>query len=381
MAFGLVFAGGGVRGAYHIGVWKALNEMNIDICAVSGTSIGAINGALFVQGMLETAEKLWEDIALSDIVTLPPELESEKNLFGIKNIIKLAAISYKNAGLDMKPLEKLLNSIIDEEAFRRSSIDFGLTTYSVTEKKLVTITKNEIPSGSLVQYLMASACLPGFKLREIGSEKFIDGGMLDNMPVDILIKQGITDIITVDVKGIGVYRDFNTSGCNIIPIECRQPRTGTMDFNTDGIKNSIAEGYLDCLRTFGKLFGNECYFDINEYTSVYSRFGKKFADGIQYAAKAFGIPTLRVVEFDTLIKEVMAAYLIQKEISPAYGENKFAELITAVRQSELDDKAVICILADILEKDGSDFAKSKMDILGKRYDAASAILYLKKRIS
>ena len=89
MAFGLVFAGGGVRGAYHIGMWKALNEMKIDVCAVSGTSIGAINGALFVQGMLETAEKLWNDIELSDIVTLPPELACEKNLFGIKNIVKI----------------------------------------------------------------------------------------------------------------------------------------------------------------------------------------------------------------------------------------------------------------------------------------------------
>ena len=381
MAFGLVFAGGGVRGAYHIGVWKALNEMNIDVCAVSGTSIGAINGALFVQGMLETAEKLWNDIELSDIVTLPPELACEKNLFGIKNIVKIASASYKNDGLDMKPLEKLLDSVINEEAFRHSSIDFGLTTYSVTEKKLVTITKNEIPYGSLIPYLMASACLPGFKIREINQKKFIDGGVLDNMPIDILAKKGIADIITVNAKGIGVYRDFNTSGCNIIPIECNQPHTGTMDFDKDGIKNSITKGYLDCLRTFGRLFGKECYFDIKEYTRVYSRFGEKFADGIQYAAKAFGIPLLRVVEFDTLVKEVIAAYLIQKEITPSYGENKLAELLTAVKQSRLDDKTVICILADILEKDGFDFAKSKLDILGKYYDAASAILYLKKRIS
>lgn len=74
MSFGLVLAGGGVRGAYHIGVWKALKEMNIDVCAVSGTSIGAINGALFVQGELDTAMELWERTALDDIVSLPPEL-------------------------------------------------------------------------------------------------------------------------------------------------------------------------------------------------------------------------------------------------------------------------------------------------------------------
>ena len=382
MTFGLVFAGGGVRGAYHIGVWKALREMNIDVCAVSGTSIGAINGALFVQGALETAQKLWEDIALSDIVALPPELEAEKNLFGIKSIVKIAAEAYKNAGLEMKPLEDLLNRVIDEDAIRSSPIDFGLATYSLTEKKLVTIDKSQIPHGSLIQYLMASACLFGFKLREIGNEKFIDGGMMDNMPIDILVKKGISNIITVDVKGIGLCRDFNTSGCNIIPIECGAPHTGTMEFDRTGIRDSITEGYLDCRRAFGELFGRECYFDISEYTAVCSRFGKKFADGIQYAAKAFGIPLLRVVKFDTLVKEVMAAYLIQKEITPPVpeGKNKFIELINAGKQTKPDDKSVICTLVDILEHDGFDFAKSKMDILGRRYDAASAILYLKKRI-
>ena len=50
MEYGLVLAGGGVRGAYQIGVWKALKELKIKVSAVSGVSIGAVNGALFVQG-------------------------------------------------------------------------------------------------------------------------------------------------------------------------------------------------------------------------------------------------------------------------------------------------------------------------------------------
>ena len=48
MEYGLVLAGGGVRGAYQIGVWKALKELKIKVSAVSGVSIGAVNGALFV---------------------------------------------------------------------------------------------------------------------------------------------------------------------------------------------------------------------------------------------------------------------------------------------------------------------------------------------
>ena len=48
MEYGLVLAGGGVRGAYQIGVWKALKELKIKVSVVSGVSIGAVNGALFV---------------------------------------------------------------------------------------------------------------------------------------------------------------------------------------------------------------------------------------------------------------------------------------------------------------------------------------------
>ena len=68
MEYGLVLAGGGVRGAYQIGVWKALKELKIKVSAVSGVSIGAVNGALFVQGSKTKAERLWNKIAIGDIV-------------------------------------------------------------------------------------------------------------------------------------------------------------------------------------------------------------------------------------------------------------------------------------------------------------------------
>ena len=47
--YGLVLAGGGTRGAYEVGAWKALKELDIEITGIVGTSIGAINGALFLQ--------------------------------------------------------------------------------------------------------------------------------------------------------------------------------------------------------------------------------------------------------------------------------------------------------------------------------------------
>ena len=57
--FGLVLEGGGARGAYHIGAYKAIKELDIEIGGIAGTSIGAINGAMMVQGDYDLLEKVW----------------------------------------------------------------------------------------------------------------------------------------------------------------------------------------------------------------------------------------------------------------------------------------------------------------------------------
>lgn len=365
--FGLVLAGGGVRGAYHMGVWKALRETDTEISAISGSSIGAINGALVAQGSFETALEMWERISLSDIVSLPGELKSETDLFDLKNIAKLARLARRGENITMEPLERLLHRVIDEDAVRSSPVSFGLTAYSLTEKRLVTLYKEDIPKGKLIPYLMASASLPGFKPRGIDGEKFIDGSVGNTMPVDMIMRRGIDDIITVNVRGVGFYRDFNTSGRNIIPIEWKHAALGTMEFDGAAIKRCIREGYLDTLRTFGRLWGSECYFDIAEYESVKSRYGDGIINGIQHAAKAFGVDCLRVAAFDELVKEVTDIYAseLRRETKPELPA--------------LDDKGLILGLAAALSSEGFGFAKSKLDILGKNYGAASALVYFKRK--
>ena len=66
--YGLVLAGGGTKGAYEVGAWKALKELNINITAIVGTSIGAINGALFLQDNYEKIIELYDNIKFEDLV-------------------------------------------------------------------------------------------------------------------------------------------------------------------------------------------------------------------------------------------------------------------------------------------------------------------------
>ena len=67
----LVLGGGGSRGAYELGVWQALREMGIGIDMVTGTSIGAINGAMVAQGAYETAVSLWNNIETAHVIDMP----------------------------------------------------------------------------------------------------------------------------------------------------------------------------------------------------------------------------------------------------------------------------------------------------------------------
>ena len=63
----IVLAGGGSRGAYQLGVWKALREMGVDYQLVTGTSVGALNGTLMVQQDYEKACQVWENITSEDM--------------------------------------------------------------------------------------------------------------------------------------------------------------------------------------------------------------------------------------------------------------------------------------------------------------------------
>lgn len=374
MKYGLVLAGGGVRGAYQVGVWEALQKLGIKVSAVSGASIGAVNGALFVQGDCKTAKKLWQGITLEDIVTLPDGMKKEDNLFRFKNFADIAAEICKNSGLDMSPFERLLYTVIDEKKLRKSPVDFGISAFSVTKKNAVYKFKEDIPQGRIVEYLMASACIPGFKPKAVEADRFLDGGVSNNMPVNMLIEKDIDNIITVDVKGVGVYRSFNLAGRNIISIRCEKPQTGIMEFDKTGIERSMDEGYIDCMKAFGRVEGDIYSFDAADYRKARMKYSKELIEGVERAAKAFDVDTIKIYTVDELIRLTMDAYNSYSEKSDiAVKESVFDK----IRQA--DDNAFVAWLVKILESGKSDFVKGRMSVLGENYDAASAIMYFKNQ--
>ena len=201
--YGLILAGGGARGSYQLGVWKALQEMNIKIAAVAGTSVGAINGAIFAQKDFELAKRVWENIdydVIFDFALFDAEKRSkmsfQEKIDYVKNIIK-------NRGLDTHALKVLLSQNIDEEKIRKSDIFYGLVTFSLTDMKPIVKYIDEIPEGKLVEYIMASAAFPLFQDHIVDDKLYVDGGVYDNVPVSVLADKGFKNLIVVDLSAIG----------------------------------------------------------------------------------------------------------------------------------------------------------------------------------
>lgn len=257
--FGLVLAGGGAKGGYEIGVWKALRELNINIKAIAGTSVGALNGAIMTQGDYDAAYNLWTNLAMQDVINLE-DLLNEDFKINTKNTAVAIKKIFNNKGLDVTPLRETLKKYIDEDLIRNSPINFALVTFSLTDFKPVMVYKKDIPQGELINYLMASSCFPSFKATEIDNKKFIDGGVYDNMPISLIENLGIENVITVDVSGVGRVRKKKYKNLNILPIKNSEYLGQTLVFDGESSKRNITIGYLDTLKAFKEVDGYSYYF-------------------------------------------------------------------------------------------------------------------------
>lgn len=267
--YALILAGGGAKGVYQIGVWKALKELKIKIDAVIGNSVGALNGALFIQNNFDKTLDLWKNMSLDKIIKIPKELIQNGSFhIDAKNIYKLKElreIFFKHKGLDTSPLKNIIKTSVNENKIRKSKIDFGLTAYDLNNLKPLEIFLDEMPEGSLIEYLIASASIPFvFQKTEIKGKYFIDGGIYDNIPFAMAKKRGYKNFIIVDMSGLGVNRRPDMSGTNSIYIKNSIDMGHILDFSQKFLKEFMNTGYLDTLKIFGKVNGINYFYKKDE---------------------------------------------------------------------------------------------------------------------
>jgi len=255
----LVLGGGGAKGVYHIGVWQALQEMGIPVGAFLGTSIGAVIAAFLAQGSGVFLERLGKEITVENILNLPSRFTKEGEisigLHTISSIPDFFASIVNNKGLDTGPLRQLIENNLDEDALRRSGKDFGVVTVDVTNLRPREIFLEDMEYGKVVDYLMASSAFPGFKNPQIDGAAFMDGGMYDNIPYAMAKRRGYRKIIVSDLSGMGRKRKPQIEGCITVYIKNSIDMGWVLDTNRDFLTTFMRLGYLDTMRTFGRLVG------------------------------------------------------------------------------------------------------------------------------
>ena len=261
----LVLSGGGAKGVYHIGAWKALTELGIPVKAFIGNSIGAVMAGFLAQGKYRELEKIGDTIGIDFIMKVPEELVVNGELKIGKSQLPAFRRFYHSViqkkGIDITPFRNLVYKNLDEEEIRHSGNDLGVVTFNVSDMHPVKTYLDEMEEGEVLEYLLASAAFPGMEQTEIRGKKYIDGGVWDNMPYDMARTRGYRNIIVLDISGMGINRRPEIEGTNTIYIKNSINMGGVFDFNREFLDQYKKLGYLDTMKTFGRLKGYDYFFE------------------------------------------------------------------------------------------------------------------------
>ena len=139
---------------------------------------------------------------------------------------------------------------LSEEEIRSSDIDFGCVTYNISDMEPFEAMKKDIPEGKLIDYIVASACVPIFPPKQIDGKKFIDGGVYDNMPINLLARTGCKEMIVVrtNPETKQPKRRIERDDLDIIYITPSANLGRAMAFSPERIENLKQLGYADAMR-------------------------------------------------------------------------------------------------------------------------------------
>lgn len=268
--YAIALEGGGAKGGYEIGVWQALDEVGIKYNAVSGTSVGALNGGLMAMRDLPRAIDAWNNMKLGKVIELDEEQEENLSrafngdigLDDVQRLIPEALEIIKNRGLDVAPLRAWVREVVDAKAIKESDVELYIATVSITDRKALEVKVNDLPEDQICDMLLASAYHPTFKLEKLGGKFYTDGGFVDTLPLHALVTNGYKDIIAVRIPGIGHNRRFKMpDDVNVTYIATNADLGGVLNFDAEQSRRDMAIGYLDAKRVLYGLYGKHYYIE------------------------------------------------------------------------------------------------------------------------
>lgn len=377
--YALAFAGGGARGAYEVGVWNALSQAGLHFEAVSGTSIGSMNAAFVATDELERAKRIWVNLTYSHVMEGDPALydklsKKDYSNLDLKKTADFIIRTIKGKGIDISPMRETLRKVIDEKAVRESAIDYYIVTCSLDDFKELEIRAKDLEDGELYDMLLASAYLPVFRNEPLRGKRYLDGGLMDVLPVHVLVENGYKNIIGVSCNAVGYKRPVEIpEDVTIWEVKPRVSIGNVLEFDPRQSAENLKIGYFDGLRLLYGLQGNKYYIDrtyseetayslmityIKEYLNATNssaslrEINEKILPKIAFRANALGkdyydlflaaveiaaleakIDIYRIYTEDELIPEVLSHYPASEGILPKGLRSKFQSLL-GIERSE-----------------------------------------------
>lgn len=269
---GLALGGGGAKGAYEMGAWKAICEfgLNENIKIYSGTSIGALNCALIQIMNSDNAADVWLKYNLEKVF--------KSNGINYNDILDIITNIRMGKEVDFEGIlsrDGLIN-LLDElniEKIENIKSDFYVTAVNITnlpkEKRMIKpaldwyegrrtgvtqyINLKNTNKDYIIKVLSASSSLPViYTPVEINDQYYVDGGLNDNLPIMPIYQRGYRKVIAISCERVNYYnlmRKFPSTDILLI-----QPSrylgnllNGTLNFNKQKLYNSFKLGYYDAI--------------------------------------------------------------------------------------------------------------------------------------
>lgn len=266
MKIGLVLAGGGAKGAYQIGAFKALKELKIDkyISVLAGTSIGALNAMLLMQDDLELSESIWGTITREKILPIDEKDLNKKSFLislGLKNInfIKKHMPKMISGGnISREGLDEIME-VLDFNKIKENKMVCYAACTEVPSLMPKYFKVNDYEPEDIKKILLATSALPMiYECEEIECTKYLDGGIVDNIPIQPVYGEGCDIIIIIHLsKETPVNKKMypNTNIIEITPSEIEEGvLDGTLDFTIESAKKRMKLGYDNTMEMFQPIF-------------------------------------------------------------------------------------------------------------------------------
>ncbi len=260
---GLVFSGGGAKGSYQIGVWKALRELGVEpaITHVSGTSVGALNACFFAIGEFDRAVEAWKALVARDILDVDTgkadALVKKVGDLGVSRTVVESALSLlgrsRSGGIfSRERLSRLIDKELDGTAIQNSPIRAYATCFDKSTMGAEYFLLNVQQRETIKEILLASSAIPVmFESHTIGEKEYLDGGLVDNTPIRPLYDAGVRNFIVVHLTKTNVVDRQAYPNSHFLEIRSDQDRgnffSGTLNFTQKAVQQGLDDGYADAM--------------------------------------------------------------------------------------------------------------------------------------